>query len=280
MQKMKKMLVAITATWCGACHNISDRLNTAISRSNNGTRIDEKMLGKFNNSLKASIEPPHFPYFIVINENAKVIKVLKDMEEVESFLAPLPSNSMASLTNSGNNNGRNNVNAGNNNNNNNNSNNSNNSKKINNSRMNVVMNSINKSVEKSFLPSTVNNANNQKSNIINQNSISETITEEPMEMESVGINGVAKGPSQSIVNANSMKMATPPNQALDALEVSATEELTETPAEKPAQVGGCLYAGLSKTAYDLAAPAVLLGIAAATLKRKGRKTRRGRKTRK
>lgn len=273
------MLVAITATWCGACHNISDRLNTAISRSNNGTRIDEKMLGKFNNSLKASIEPPHFPYFIVINENAKVIKVLKDMEEVESFLAPLPSNSMASLTNSGNNNGRNNVNAVNNNNNNNN--NSNNSKKINNSRMNVVMNSINKSVEKSFLPSTVNNANNQKSNIINQNSISETITEEPMEMESVGINGVAKGPSQSIVNANSMKMATPPNQALDALEVSATEvSATEEPAEKPAQVGGCLYAGLSKTAYDLAAPAVLLGIAAATLKRKGRKTRRSRKTRK
>jgi len=162
--------------------------------------------------------------------------------------------------------------------------------------MNVVMNSINKSVEKSFLPSAVNNTNNKKSNIINQNSISKTITEEPMEMESVGIEGVAKGPSQSILNANSMKMATPPNQALDALpnnsqtpsglgtgEPFAPEASNKT-TDPVAQVGGCLYAGLAQTTYDLAAPAVLLGIAAATLKRKGLRSRgrksKSRKTRK
>ena len=126
MQKIKKMLVAITATWCGACHSISDRLNTAISRSNNGTRIDEKMLGKFNNDLKTSIEPPHFPYFIVINENAKIVKVLKDMDEVENFLSPEQSESMASLRNSNTMNNKNNGNNGNNGNNRNNGNNGNN----------------------------------------------------------------------------------------------------------------------------------------------------------
>ena len=69
MHNIKNTLVAVTAKWCGACHSISDRLNNAIKNSNNGTRIDETLLDKFNSSLNTSIQPPHFPYFIVINED-------------------------------------------------------------------------------------------------------------------------------------------------------------------------------------------------------------------
>jgi hypothetical protein len=71
------------------------------------------------------------------------------------------------------------------------------------------------------------------------------------------------------------------NSAATALPPNARVMDTITPARgsepmSPAQGGGCLYASLASTAYQLAPPAVLLGIAAATLKRKKRSTRRRR----
>jgi carbohydrate-binding DOMON domain-containing protein len=78
------------------------------------------------------------------------------------------------------------------------------------------------------------------------------------------IPGIAKLPSTT------MSTATPPVQSMD--QMSQKRRLSQI------QAGGSLYASLASTAYQLAPPAVLLGIAAATLrKRRGRKGKKSRK---
>jgi hypothetical protein len=171
MRNIKNTLVAVTADWCSACHSISGRLNNAIKNSNIGTRIDETLLDKFNSTLKTSIQPPHFPYFIVINQSGKMVKVLKDIDAVEQFLenttnegtgdpesvsmstSAMNKNINAVINNNNNSFKKNNVNSliANNKNNNVKSLIGNNSKKNNNEKMNSVMNSINQSMKKSFI---------------------------------------------------------------------------------------------------------------------------------
>jgi len=323
MRKIKNTLVAVTAKWCGACHSISDRLNNAIKNSNNATRIDETLLDKFNSTLKTSIEPPHFPYFIVIDQSGKIVNVLKDMDAVEEFLEnrsnegtgdPTSLSNSASMSTSAMNK---NINAVINNNNNsfkknnvnsllaNSKNNNvksliaNNNKKNNNEKMNSVMNSINQSVKNSF----INNDSEEDEEYDmdpNRISIVPDNTGLPMKMESVGVPNVGKGPSASLMNvSNSMKNATRPNAASDVRMNAANPANLSNSANpvnlsnsaNPAnlsnsanpsnlsnstkQAGGCLYESLTASAYNLATPAALLGIAAITLsKKKGRKTKR------
>jgi len=314
MRNIKNTLIAVTADWCSACHSISGRLNNAIKNSNNATRIDETLLDKFNSTLKTSIQPPHFPYFIVINQSGKMVKVLRDIDAVEQFLENVsnegtgdPESLSASMSTSAMNK---NINAVINNNNNSfKKNNVNslmaNSKKNNNEKMNTVMNSINQSMKKSFS----NNNNNEEDededeeNDMDPNKISivPDNTGLPMKMESVGVPNVGKGPSASLMNAsnsnmsnanssmnssnsnmsnanspmnvsNSMKNATRPNAMSDARMNTANPANLSNSAN---QAGGCLYESLAASAYNLATPAALLGIAAVTLsKKKARKTKR------
>jgi len=324
MRNIKNTLVAVTADWCSACHSISGRLNNAIKNSNNATRIDETLLDKFNSTLKTSIQPPHFPYFIVINQSGKMVKVLRDIDAVEEFLentsnegtgdpeslsmstSAMNKNINAVINNNNNSFKKNNVNSLLSNNKNNNVKSLiGNSKKNNNEKMNTVMNSINQSMKKSFS----NNNNNEEDqdedeeNDMDPNKISivPDNTGLPMKMESVGVPNVGKGPSASLMNAsnsnmsnanspmnssnsnmsnanspmnvsNSMKNATRPNAMSDARMNAANPANLSNSAN---QVGGCLYESLAASAYNLATPAALLGIAAATLSRKkGRKTKR------
>ena len=272
MKKIKNMMVAVTASWCGACHNISDDLNKAIRDPNNtspGTRIDEKMLDKFNSVLNTSIEPPHFPYFIVIDEQGNLKEVLETMDAVKQFLkSPKPA-TMSPVTP---------VNAV--------------------SPVNAVtpVNAVSpvSAIVPSYVPSaTITTDSDEEeeaalskkfeslsipSNLSLTKSpsagtqINSAIKPSPMKMEPVsGIpNNVVKGPSALPPNST-MSGAVPPRAENDA--VSPSETTTATSNQK----GGCLYSSIANVAYQLAAPAALFGIAAATLRKKGRKTKKSRK---
>jgi hypothetical protein len=163
----------------------------------------------------------------------------------------------------------------------------NNNKKNNNEKMNSVMNSINQSVKNSF----INNDSEEDEEYDmdpNRISIVPDNTGLPMKMESVGVPNVGKGPSASLMNvSNSMKNATRPNAASDVRINPANLSNSANPANlsnsanpsnlsnSTKQAGGCLYESLAASAYNLATPAALLGIAAVTLsKKKGRKTKR------
>ena len=295
MRNIKNTLIAVTADWCSACHSISGRLNNAIKNSNNATRIDETLLDKFNSTLKTSIQPPHFPYFIVINQSGKMVKVLKDIDAVEQFLenasnegtgdpeslsmstSAMNKNINAVINNNNNSFKKNNVNSL-----------IANSKNNNNQKMNSVMNSINQSMKRSFLNNNSNEEDEEDDMDPNKISIMPDNTGLPMKMESVGIPNVGKGPSSSLMNApnpmnasNSMRNATRPNTMSD-IRMNAANPANLSNSGNPAnlsnsanQAGGCLYEGITAAAYNLAPPAALLGIAAATLSRKKRrKTKR------
>jgi len=82
---------------------------------------------------------------------------------------------------------------------------------------------------------------------------------------------VAKGASVSNPNVTSATMtAIRPNSSQDRISAVPSSSSTSTK-------GGCLYASLASTAYQLAPPAVLLGIAAATLSKKRRSKRQTRR---
>jgi hypothetical protein len=82
--------------------------------------------------------------------------------------------------------------------------------------------------------------------------------------------------------SNSMKNATRPNSMLDVRMNASNAANASNPANlsnSAKQAGGCLYESLAASAYTLATPAALLGIAAATLsKKKSRKTKRRSRT--
>ena len=313
MKKINNMMVAVTASWCGACNNISADLDNAIRDPNNtyqGTRLDEKMLDKFNRILKVPIKPPpHFPYFIIINEKGQLKEVLDTLEAVKQFLkgsnpSPIrppvtnrmngiysavtgdPTNSSAPV-NSANNSSANNpsspVNSANN-------------PSANNPSSPVNSANNPSSIVPSYVPfATVENESDSDSDSDSENEEEEVALSKKFESMSVSPdltlasstanqinsviksastqmepvsgmpNVVAKGPS--LLPANStMSGAVPPSSNYDAV----SKMNTGTPL---GQKGGCLYSSIANVAYQLAAPAALLGIAAATL-RKGRRNRR------
>ena len=295
MKKVKNMMVAVTASWCGACHNISDDLNKAIRDPNNtspGTRIDEKMLGKFNRVLKTPIEPPHFPYFVVIDEQGQLKEVLETMEAVKRFLKssgsasknspplplPLPpplsqppspvnaivpsyvpSNAPEEDSDS-----------------------DSDSDVPNGANLSILSNAsgmptgvVSKSMTngEQGLPMSLTpkkaSTNSSTATMINSAISASTPVPSVMKMPPVPI---ANMPNVGKGSSANMKSAVPPSRESDAL----TPLGTSNPLSPPnSQKGGCLYESLAAAAYQLAPPAVLLGIAAATLRR-----RRGRKAKK
>jgi hypothetical protein len=305
MKKVKNMMVAVTASWCGACHNISDDLNKAIRDPNNtspGTRIDEKMLGKFNRVLKTPIEPPHFPYFIVIDEQGQLKEVLETMDAVKQFLkssgsasrmasppmVPVPNASnmsastgkpaspvntivpsyVPSATPEDESDDESDVPNG-----------ANLSILSNESGMPTGIVSKSMTNGEQGLPMSLtpkkSSTNSSTASMINSAISASVPVPSVMKMSPVPISnalGVGKGASAN------MKSAVPPSRESDAL----TPMGTSTPSSlSNSQKGGYLYESLAAAAYQLAPPAVLMGIAAATLRkrrgRKAKKTQRGRR---
>jgi len=238
--------VGITATWCGACHNISDRLNKALKHAKRpGSRIDETLVEKFNKSMNSSIKPPHFPYFIVIDTNGGIKQTLSSIEEVEQFLAerdatqtPMPSPMPSPKT------------------------------------PNQIMNEEEAEEE----------ADEAEAEAVEESMLGANEEEEPEEttmvMESVKNLPPVVGKVNSAAN-NSASFKSGSAKVNTALPPNATEldTITQSNVRRPvnSMEGGCLYASLATTAYQLAPPAVLLGIAAATLKKKGRKSKKTRR---
>lgn len=278
-EEIARLFLAITAKWCGACHAVSDRLNKAIKRTSMAaTRIDEQNVPKLNNALNSSIEPPHYPYFIVVNQNAKIEKILSSIEEVEQFLEETPGDESATA-NSGTESkppspppSPNSASA------------SNpapvsisESDPSNPSPPVAAMISKNSPVKNQMVPGS-------NKSIIPDKSLEVDVDDEEEEpdipVKKTSLNNVGKAVSTSVpisqkalneLNASASASALPPNaQQLDAIKPAAASEPLS-----PAQGGGSLYASLASTAYQLAPPAVLMGIAAATLKRKSKK--RGKK---
>jgi hypothetical protein len=283
-EEIARLFLAITAKWCGACHAVSDRLNKAIKRTSMAaTRIDEQNVPKLNNALNSSIEPPHYPYFIVVNKNAKIEKILSSIEDVEQFLEaapdveesgsdpkpgspsgsdPTPSSfsvsdpkppsvSKISVTSSPANN--------------------------NPPELSVATMPVSRS-NKTAIP--------DKSLEVDMDEEEEENEDEPaIEVKKTSLNNVGKAVSASIpisqkplneLNASASASALPPNaRKIDTITAPSTSEPLS-----PAQGGGSLYASLASTAYQLAPPAVLMGIAAATLKRKSKKRSKRRTQRK
>ena len=105
--------------------------------------------------------------------------------------------------------------------------------------------------------------------------------ETTMVMESVKNLPPVVGKVNSMPNNNSASFKSGSAKANTALPPNAVEldTITQTNTRRPvnSMEGGCLYASLATTAYQLAPPAVLLGIAAATLKKKGRKSKKTRR---
>lgn len=282
-----RLFLAITAKWCGACHAVSDRLNRAIKGTRMAaTRIDEQNVPILNNALNSSIEPPHYPYFIVMNQQGKIQQVLSSIEEVEQFLASTPKNNETHDEESGTD-----------------------PKPVSRSNKSAIVNPIVQPISRSnngTEPQSVSRSNkasaateqpvsrsNKSPSPIPDKSLSVEVEEEEEE-EEVEPNAsmkqvsnmpqVGKLPSATpglanqqtpnpVLNANASGSALPPNaRKIDTIEAPAPSEPLS-----PAQGGGSLYANLASTAYQLAPPAILMGLAAATLKCKSKK-RRARRT--
>jgi len=246
--EVARLFLAITAQWCGACHSVSDRLNKALKKpAVSASRIDETKLSELNQTLNTNIEPPHYPYFIVLNTQGSIVKILKSIDEVEDFLKTTPNKEGS------------------------------NPMPVSNSRSNEGSN-----------PMPVSKSNNEGSNpmLVSNSRANNSISKSSQIPDrSLNVGDMGEGDEDEEEEEQSLTMEMKPvsmkiNSAATALPPNARVMDTITPARgsepmSPAQGGGCLYASLASTAYQLAPPAVLLGIAAATLKKK-RSTRRRR----
>ena len=290
MKKVKNMMVAVTASWCGACHGISDDLNKAIrdpANTSPGTRIDEKMLTNFNRILKKPIEPPHFPYFIVIDEEGNLKEVLETMEAVKQFLkrpksssgmpsgagdlmaqpygpsststqdpvsAPAspsysPSASPSASASA--------------------SEQSPEEEEAEEEALQKTFEAVSFTPNESGLPTGLTMRNQTP---MGASKPSPMISTKPSPMKMKQVTGMPNYVAQRKLSPNSlMETATPPSLSVDKITPSSASSVVT-------QGGGCLYSSLAATAYQLAPPAILLGLAAATLKRK-QKSRTKRRSR-
>jgi len=195
--------------------------------------------------MNSSIKPPHFPYFIVIDTNGGIKQTLSSIEEVEQFLAerdatqtPMPSPMPSPKT------------------------------------PNQIMNEEEAEEE----------ADEAEAEAVEESMLGANEEEEPEEttmvMESVKNLPPVVGKVNSAAN-NSASFKSGSAKVNTALPPNATEldTITQSNVRRPvnSMEGGCLYASLATTSYQLAPPAVLLGIAAATLKKKGRKSKKTRR---
>jgi hypothetical protein len=253
--QIKAMLIAITASWCGACHQISDKLNKALNDPKNvmpGYRLDYTSLPDLNKVMKTPVEASAYPELSITDNEGNVLFKPKSVEEADDFLkGRLPISSSASASNSMK---------------------TPEEKAAEEAEEEEIANQMASLSVPEDLPTLMKSAKSQSQpQSKSMNSI--------MKMESVNLPETQSTQSQTMIPgitklpSTTMSTATPPVQSMD--QINQKRKLSQI------QAGGSLYASLASTAYQLAPPAVLLGIAAATLrKRRGRKGKKSRKSRK
>jgi hypothetical protein len=245
--QIKAMLIAITASWCGACHQISDKLNKALNDPKNvmpGYRLDYTALPHLNKVMKTPVEAEAYPELSITDNQGNVLFKPKSVEEADDYLKgrlPISSSPSPSVSNS-----------------------MKTPEEEEAEEEEIASQMASLSVPED-LPTLMKSAKTQSQSMNSIMKMESASLPKTQSMQSPSmIPGIAKLPSTT------MSTATPPVQSIDQISQK------RTPSQ--IQAGGSLYASLASTAYQLAPPAVLLGIAAATLrKRRGRKGKKSRK---
>jgi thiol-disulfide isomerase/thioredoxin len=217
MKRIEKMVVAITAEWCGACQRIKKELHTILRSNQSGipaTNIDLDMLGQ-NSGIPAPSSVPSIGLYV----NGKLVKKIEGMEELSAILKPKTSMNKTSANNA--------------------------------------------------------SANNSSANQMSSKQTLIPDEEDEPTIESVSIQPNNAGRPASVT----MEPVTPVTNS-PVLPPSATNDQSPSPvpSQNASQAGGNLYGTLASTAYQLAPPAILLGIASATLGKK-RRTKKAKRTR-
>jgi len=230
MQRMEKMVVAITAEWCGACQRIKKQLHDILRSNRSGipaTNIDLDMLGQ-NSAIPAPTSVPSIGVYM----NGTLVRKIEGMEELSALLKSKPSaNGM--------------------------------------SKNNGSATSASKNMGSANQMST--NMGSAKNMGSKQTLVPE---EEDLAMESVSIQPNSAGRPASVT----MEPVTPNVSPILPPSASNDQSAASTPMKSPNQAGGNLYGALASTAYQLAPPAILLGIANATLGKK-RRTKKAKRMR-
>jgi len=242
VKQLQAMVLVITAEWCGACKRIKEELHKTL-RSNNSSlfaaNIDESKL-----SSAFNITPKQFPTFAVVKKG-KVVGELSGLAELNAMTQPENAKS--------------------------------------------VMKAISANKSLPSVPSA-------KSTLVSANEEEEEEEEEPMNMSTIRIQPNANGRPASVTVAEtvspnnwSAKMVSQTsvpgvgksNSTSQILpESMAADQASVTTSRRPGNrsVGGGLYGAMASTAYQLAAPAILMGIASATLgTKRSKRTKRSKK---
>jgi len=241
---MEKMVVAITAEWCGACQRIKKQLHDILRSNRSGipaTNIDLDMLGQ-NSAIPAPTSVPSIGVYM----NGKLVKKIEGMEELSALLKSKPSangmlTNMGSATSASKNMGSTNQ---------------------------MSMNNGSATASKNM------GSTNQMSTNMGTKQTLVPEEEEDLAMESVSIQPNSAGRPASVT----MEPVTPNVSPILPPSASNDQSAASTPMKSPNQAGGNLYGALASTAYQLAPPAILLGIANATLGKK-RRTKKAKRMR-
>jgi thiol-disulfide isomerase/thioredoxin len=220
MKRMEKIVVAITAEWCGACKRIKKQLHEILRSNTSGipaTNIDLDMMGD-NPTIPAPTSVPSIGVYM----NGKLVKKIESVDELSTMLQTKPSASQPSAN-----------------------------------QASANQASANKT---------------PKQTLVSANDEEEEEEKSGLDMASVSIQPNASGRPAS-VTMNPVTPIVPPSAANDQMPSNTS---TTTPSN---QVGGNLYGALTSTAYQLAPPAILLGIASATLGSRKRRAKKSKRTR-
>ena len=241
---MEKMVVAITAEWCGACQRIKKQLHDILRSNRSGipaTNIDLDMLGQ-NSAIPAPTSVPSIGVYM----NGKLVKKIEGMEELSALLKSKPSaNGMSKNMGSTNQMSTNNGSAKN--------------------MGSTNQMSTNNGSAKNMGTTTASTNMGTKQTLVPEE-------EEDLAMESVSIQPNSAGrPASITMEPVTPAPVLPPSPANDQSPAPPT-------VKSPNQAGGNLYGALASTAYQLAPPAILLGIANATLGKK-RRTKKAKRMR-
>jgi len=241
MKRIESMIIAITAEWCGACQRIKKQLHTALNTNRSGIVATNIDLDVLNKN--PIVTPPSAVPSIGLYVNGKMVKEMSVDQLAEVLKTP---------------------------------------------KKNVKNNNSNstKSVRQTLV--SANDEENAPVSVPG-NSASTMNSASPFASASASIMNpvspsAAASMNQATMSANAMSANAepsgspilPPSAASDQSPLNTS---TNT-SPKNSQAGGDLYSALASTSYQLAAPAILLGIANATLgsrKRRSKKTKRTRK---
>ena len=238
VKQLQAMVLVITAEWCGACKRIKEELHQTL-RSNTSSLFAAN-IDESKLSSAFNITPKQFPTFAVVKKG-KVVGELSGLAELNAMTQPKNAKS--------------------------------------------VMKAISANKSLPSVPSAKSTANEE-----------EEREEEPMNMSAIRIQPNANGRPASVtveqtvtpdtwsaklVSQTSVPGVGKSNSASQILpESMAADQATVPTSKRPGNrsVGGGLYGAMASTAYELAASAILMGIASATLgTKRSKRTKRSKK---